>query len=144
MAKKTIYIDGEMHVAGRLASHVAKIALEGKNVVILNSEEVILTGSKSHIVAKYKNRIKKIGYRHKGPFWPKRPDDILRRTIKRMLPYKKSRGSEAFKRIKTYIGIPEKFSEAKLEKIPKAMLHEDEIKFITIKDLSKEIGGFNE
>lgn len=144
MARETIYIDGKRCVMGRLASFAAKEALEGKDVIIVNSEEVVLTGSKPYVIGNYKKRMKKIGYRHKGPFWPRRPDDILRRAIKRMLPYKKARGSKAFKGIKTYIGIPEKFAEVNFKKFPKAKLHEDEIKFVKLKDLSKEIGGLNE
>lgn len=139
--KEVIYIDGTRHVLGRLATHVAKAALEGKEIIILNSEKVVLTGKKSFIISTYKERIKTIRGRHKGPFWPRRPDAIVRRAIKRMLPYKKARGAEAFKRVKTFIGIPKEFEGVTLKDIPKAKLHADEVKFITIEDLSKEIGG---
>lgn len=140
-SSNAVYIDGTRHVLGRLASYVAKLALEGKDIVILNSENVVITGSRDFVINNYKERITTIKGRHKGPFWPRRPDNIVRRAIKRMLPYKKARGKEAFKRIKTYIGIPKEFENVKLETIPKAMLHEKEVKFITIGELSKQVGA---
>ena len=141
--KEVVYIDGAKHILGRLASYAAKSSLEGKEVVILNSEKVIITGKKSFLIDNYKYRMINIGNRHKGPFWPRRPDDIVRRAIKRMLPYKRARGAQAFKRIKTYIGVPKEFEGYNMIEIPKAKLHEDEVKFITIGELSKQIGGFN-
>jgi len=45
-------IDGEGHVLGRLASVVSKKLLEGENVVILNSEKVLISGSKERANAK--------------------------------------------------------------------------------------------
>ncbi len=140
--KDVVYVDGTRHVLGRLASYAAKAALEGKEIIILNSEKVVMTGKKSFLIENYKDRMKNIGGRHKGPFWPRRPDSIVRRAIKRMLPYKKTRGAQAFKRIKTFIGIPKEFENVKMIDFPKAKLHEDEVKFITIEELSKQIGGF--
>ena len=139
--KEVIFIDGTRHVLGRLASYAAKASLEGKEVIILNAEKVVITGKKDFIIDTYKKRMKDIRGRHKGPFWPKRPDTIVRRAVKRMLPYKKSRGAEAFKRVKTFIGIPKEFGEAKLVDVPQAKLHEAEVKFITVEELSKQIGG---
>ncbi len=139
--KDVIYIDGDRNVLGRLATFVAKEALEGKNVNILNADKVVLTGKKSYIVSAYKNRIKSIRGRHKGPFWPKRSDMFVRRAIKRMLPYKKARGAEAFKRINTYNGIPKEFGEVKFVDVPNAKLHPDEVKFLTVGELIKEVGG---
>ncbi len=41
-----------------------------------------------------------------GPYFPKRPDRILKRTIRGMLPYKRARGRDAMSRLKVYVGVP--------------------------------------
>ena len=54
--KKTLMtiVDASGLVLGRLASHVAKRILIGENVVIINAEKAIITGSKKNIVEKFK------------------------------------------------------------------------------------------
>ena len=39
-------IDGKGAILGRLASYAAKQALKGEEIVVLNCEEVIITGNK--------------------------------------------------------------------------------------------------
>ena len=45
-------IDGKGAVLGRLASNVAKEALGGEEIAILNCEEIIITGGKVSITKK--------------------------------------------------------------------------------------------
>jgi large subunit ribosomal protein L13 len=40
---ETIYIDAENQILGRLASHVAKMLLNGYKVVIFNAEKSVLS-----------------------------------------------------------------------------------------------------
>ena len=138
---KTVFIDGKGHVVGRLASIVAKMALEGNKVVVCNCDEMVKTGRKMQIVNDYALRLKKIRGRQKGPFWPKRPDGIVRKAIKRMLPHKKARGAEALERIEVYMGIPKEFKDQKMVSFENAKLHESEIRYITIGELSKKLGA---
>ena len=42
-----------------------------------------------------------------GPKFPRRPDAIIRRIIRGMLPYKKDKGVQAFKRINVEVGVPD-------------------------------------
>ena len=42
-------IDGNDAILGRLASFVAKNALEGEEIVVLNCEKVVITGNKKRI-----------------------------------------------------------------------------------------------
>ena len=82
-------IDGEGCVLGRLASITSKNLLEGEEVVILNAEKIMLTGNKEWAYAKYKQRIDRASIsnpRDLGPKYPRRPDDIFRRTVRGMLP----------------------------------------------------------
>jgi len=80
----TIYIDAKDHVLGRLASYTAKLALEGYEINIVNSEKVVVTGKKEIILEQWKHKILERGDWYKGPFYPKRPDLILRRVMRGM------------------------------------------------------------
>lgn len=141
--RTTVYIDGTRYIMGRLATYAAKSALEGKNVIIFNSEKIVVTGKKNVVFKIYKDRIKNIGGRHRGPFWPRRADDIIRRTIKRMLPHQKTRGTEALKRVKTYLGLPKEFESVEKTEFAKAKLKETEHNFVTLGELSKHLGGMH-
>ncbi len=131
-------IDATNTVAGRLASKVAKMALLGEKIVIVNCEKAILTGERRFWINKFVEKFN-IGTPQHGPKWPRRPDTILRRMIRGMLP-KNSRGKEALKRVEVYIGIPEEFKNTNLEKLD-VEKNELETRFITLEELSKEIGG---
>ena len=48
-----IIIDGSGAVFGRLCSFTAKKALEGSEIVIVNSEKVIITGNKKDTIEKF-------------------------------------------------------------------------------------------
>ncbi|MBN1166662.1 MAG: 50S ribosomal protein L13 [Methanospirillaceae archaeon] len=101
-------IDGEGLLLGRLASMVAKRALLGEDVAIINAEKVVISGSRARVLKIYKQKRER-GSREGGPFFPRRPDHILKRTIRGMLPYKRPRGADALKRVKVYVGIPYEF-----------------------------------
>jgi len=113
MAEK-ITIDATKAILGRLLSHIAKQALLGKEITVVNIEKAILIGSEQIILAKYKARIAR-GTNNKGPFFPSTPEQVAKRAVRGMLDYKKARGKEAFKRIKFYAAIPKEFE--KTEKI---------------------------
>ena len=79
-----IIINGEGHILGRLASVVSKQLLEGEEIVVLNAEKIMLTGNKDWAYAKYKQRVDRASIsnpRDLGPKYPRRPEDIFRRTI---------------------------------------------------------------
>ncbi len=129
-------------VLGRLSSQVAKEALLGEEIVIVNCEHAIVTGSKNTIISKFEN-FKNIGKPFHGPFTPKIPDRIVRRSIKRMLPYKTSRGITAYKRIMCYLGIPEEHKDSKLETIKSANLSKLKYaKYMKIGDFATIIGKY--
>ncbi|MDD1773925.1 MAG: 50S ribosomal protein L13 [Methanobacterium sp.] len=107
-------IDGEGLVLGRLASKVSKKLLEGEDITVLNADKIVISGNKEWAYAKYKQRIDRASIsnpRRMGPKFPRRPDDIFRRTVRGMLPYKKPKGREAFKSLKVYVGIPREFQD---------------------------------
>lgn len=133
-------INGESLILGRLATFVAKQALLGEDIAIVNSEKVVITGRKEYIVNKYKKAINR-GTPFKGPFISRRPDLFLRRIIRGMLPYKKARGRNAFKRIKCYYGIPEELKANNLLTIEEARIEtSNALHFITIDELCRSLG----
>lgn len=134
-----VVINAENAVVGRLASYAAKLALSGEEVVIVNAEKAIMTGNKEFIFKKYlQNRTRKsiTNPRRMGPKYPRRPEDIVRRIIRGMLPYKKPRGRDAFKKVKVTVGVPEgTVVDVNFASNPNTN------KFVTIGELSKYLGA---
>ncbi len=94
-----------------MATYVAKQVLEGEEIVIVNAEKVLVTGSKTDIIADYHNRRNRgvTGRNRKGPYYPRMPDRMVRRSIRGMIPYQQPRGKAAYERLMTYIGVPKEF-----------------------------------
>lgn len=110
MAK--IIIDGENALLGRLASYTAKQSLQGKEIIILNSEKIIISGNKQKILKDFLEKKARGGSSQKGPYISAVAYMIVKRTIRGMLP-KNARGREALKRIKCYNDIPKEFENEK-------------------------------
>lgn len=116
-------IDGEGLIMGRLASSISKKLLDGEEIVVLNAEKILISGNKEWAYARYKQRLDRASIsnpRKMGPKYPRRPDDIFRRTVRGMLPYRKTTGREAFKKLKVFVGIPKEFEGAEIFKIQEA------------------------
>ncbi|MBI4896218.1 MAG: 50S ribosomal protein L13 [Candidatus Aenigmarchaeota archaeon] len=131
-----LIVDGKDAVLGRLASQVAKELLNGNAVNILNAQDVIITGDPDSIKEKYLARRRRGSPQH-GPFFPKQPQLIVRRTIRGMLPYKTNKGREAFKKLRVYISIPPEFSEGQYISLGAKQI---KTKYIRVGELAKTIG----
>ena len=133
-------INGENLILGRLGSIVAKKALLGEKIDIVNAEKIVIVGDKRTIAAKYVQKRNRTTPR-KGPFIHRMADRFVRRTIRDMLPYKKERGKTAFKRIMCYIGTPDNFKNEKIETLDDInVLNTENINFITIEKVCKLMG----
>lgn len=116
-------IDGEGLVLGRLASTVSKKLLDGDEIVVLNAEKILISGTKEWAYARYKQRLDRASIsnpRKMGPKYPRRPDDIFRRTVRGMIPYRKTSGREAFKGLKVFVGVPQEFEGSEMFKVQEA------------------------
>jgi len=136
-------IDGEGHVLGRLASVISKKLLEGEDIIVLNAEKIMITGSKDWIYAKYKQRVDRASIsnpRDLGPKYPRRPEDIFRRTVRGMLPYRKSKGRSAYKGLKAFVGVPREFKEVEVSDVPQAQ-YKHLKKGIELGEVSKLLGA---
>ncbi|MEA3458695.1 MAG: 50S ribosomal protein L13 [Candidatus Thermoplasmatota archaeon] len=134
----TIIIDAEGATLGRLCTNAAKNLLNGEEIAIVNSEKAIISGKKPSIKKHYKQK-REVGTYRKGPFFPRTPDRIVKRSVRGMIPYQKPHGRTAFKRLKCYIGIPKEFEGKKFEKVKEA--EKRPVDFITIKELSRLLGA---
>ena len=133
-------IDASNLLIGRLAAFVAKKALLGEKIDVVNCENAIISGSKSNVLAKYKQ--KRVRRTPKGPHFPRMPDRFVRRIIRGMLPYKRARGEEAFERIMCHIGIPESLQKEKVETLKQANVSKlPTLKYVKVGDICKELGA---
>ncbi len=140
MIEMTI-INADGLILGRLASDVAKRLLLGEDIFIVNTEKAIISGSKLSTFEEYKRQINR-GSREKGPYYPKRPDQILKRTIRGMLPYKRKYGRDAHSRLKVYIGVPYEMQNESFETIKNARMSRlSTIRYMRLGDLSKKLGA---
>ena len=133
-------IDATDTILGRMASFVAKKALEGETIVIVNAEKAIISGNEENIKEKYKTR-RDVGDRYKGPFFPRMPDRIVRRAIRGMLPYKTRRGREAYRRVKVFIGVPEEYKNVEKLRLEWTADKLRDRKFLRIEDLARWLGA---
>ena len=139
-------VDASNLILGRMATYVAKKALEGNRVTVLNAEKAIISGTKYRVVARAKQKLKTrtLGNLDKGPTHPRKPDGYVRRVIRGMLPWKKTSGKEAFHRVHVYIGTPDEYKDKPMTSVPDANASKLRVPYITVAKLSEEIGGFNQ
>lgn len=134
-------IDATNLVLGRLSTVVAKKVLGGEQVTIINAEKAVVTGTQQAALIRYKRRdgLTAKGNPHKGPKFSRMPDRLLRHAIRGMLPMKSSRGRDAFRKTKVYIGIPKELEGKKFETIENAKNKSKNYQHL--EDISKAMGA---
>lgn len=136
-----VLINAQGLIVGRLASIVARKLLEGEEVTIINAEKAILSGSKASTFREYKQTVDR-GTTEKGPYYPRRPDAIVRRTVRGMLPYKAQRGKDAMARLRVYIGTPSEFEGQQAATLEKASVDRlSSYRYMELGELSKQLGA---
>ena len=137
-----IVVDATNHVAGRLASNVAKLLLGGNRVSIVNCERIMISGTRSNIVGEYREflEIASILHPKHGPFHPRRPDTIISRMIRGMLPREKPSGRAALRRLRAYIGAPRELGAYRRVRFEKAMIKRAPSGYTTMENLGDAVG----
>ncbi len=128
-------VDAENQVMGRLSSEVASMLLDGEEVKIINSEKAVITGKPEKTVKKYLKK-KSIGDPRHGPHSSLRPENILRDSIKGMVPNKKERGRKALKKLEIVQGDNGEEGETISKSVEELTTN-----YITLDELSERIGG---
>jgi large subunit ribosomal protein L13 len=139
---KTIVVDGTNHIAGRLSSHVAKLLLGGNRVSIVNCENIMISGNRRSIMEEYKKflEISSIINPKFGPFHPRRPDTIITKMVRGMLPRKKSSGQDAFKRLRAHIGVPSELKGLDKIQFDDAKITKSVSNYTTMAELGQSVG----
>lgn len=132
-------IDGRDNILGRLSSVVAERIMDGEEIVIVNAEAVVVTGAREMVFSEFKAKVDR-GQIRKGPYYPRRADLLLKRTIRGMIPFYKTSGREAYRRIHTFVGVPPQFADAEKEKNENA-LRAKTGKYTTLGAIAKYLGS---
>ena len=148
-----IVIDGTDLIAGRLSSNVAKLLRKGNRVSIVNCDKIMISGKKLSIVGEYKEFLKIASILHPkhGPFHPRRPDTIMKRMIRGMLPKEKPSKKTDLERLRTLslihiseptnIGIPKEIRTLERTKLEKSRITRSSSNYTTMTELGKYIGA---
>ncbi|MGI0028369.1 MAG: 50S ribosomal protein L13 [Nitrososphaera sp.] len=141
-SRQQIVVDATNCVAGRMCSHVSKLLLQGNRVAIVNAEKAMLSGNRYKTIELYKEHleINSVTNPIHGPFHPRRPDTILSKMVRGMVPKRKTTGIEAHQRLRVYIGVPEEMKNAKLESFADSKITKPESYYLTVGDIAKQIG----
>jgi len=132
-------IDANNLVLGRMASIVAKRLLNGERIIIVNAEKAVISGKRLSILKEAREFLQ-VGHFRKGPLHPRRPDTIVKRVIRGMLPRRKPRGMEALKRLRVYIGVPQEFEDKEKETIPEVDARNLRGPYIRVSELARSVG----
>lgn len=140
MAVETaVVIDATGLVLGRMASIIAKRLLQGETISVVNAEKAVISGRRLSRVREAKEFLE-VGHPRKGPFHPRRPDRIVRKTVRGMLPRRKPKGREAYRRLRVSLGVPEGFKGKETQTIPDANAEKLRCPYITVGELARDIG----
>jgi len=135
-------VNAEGQIVGRMGSKIAKLLLNGEEVIILNAEKAIISGKRKSKIAEA-HLFLEVGAPERGPFHYRRPDRYLRKSVRGMLPFKKPKGKAAYKRLKAYMGIPAEFNGQPMITFEEASSADLKGPHLTLAELAKEIGWRN-
>jgi large subunit ribosomal protein L13 len=138
---QNIIVDGTNMIAGRLCSHVAKLLINGNRVSIVNTENVMLSGDRDAIIKSYRKflEIASINNPKFGPFHPRRPDTMITKMVRGMLP-KKPSGKTAFKRLRAYLGVPNELKSMTTTQFEDAKIRKSSPYYTSMGELGKLVG----
>ena len=132
-------VNGEGLILGRMCSKVAKRLLNGEQIIIVNAEKIIISGKRKSKVAEA-HKFLEVGAPDRGPFHSRRPDRIVRKTVRGMVPWKQPKGKVAYKRLKVYLGVPLELKDQTMETIEQASAAKLTGPHFTLGELAVAIG----
>lgn len=133
-------IDGKDLVLGRMGSLVAKRLLLGESITLVNCNEIVILGKKKYLVERFKNKLANKVVKQ-GPYYSRSPADIVKRSLRNMLPYKNQRGADAYKRLRCFNSVPASLANDKFEDLTQAKLDEASVFYFTrVEELCRKLG----
>jgi len=137
--RSPVFVDASGLILGRLGSNISKRLLKGDTVTIVNAEKAVISGKRvSHV--RETREFHEVGHPGHGPYHRRRPDQIVRRAVRGMLPWRKTKGREAYRRLKVFIGIPDEIKNKNFQTIPDASVSKLRCPYFTVGEFAKEIG----
>jgi len=140
---RPIVVDATNHIAGRLSSNVAKLLIKGNRVSIVNCEKIMMSGTRSNQIKEYREflEINSIIHPKHGPVHYRRPDTMIAKMIRQMLPFdRKPSGKESYQRLRTYIGSPKELKPLEKIQFEKAKIKKSASNYTTVGELCRVIG----
>ena len=136
-----VVVEARDCILGRVSSKVAQRVLDGETVAVVNAERAVITGNEEATMETYHTRAG-LGS-DSGPYYPKRPDRIFKRSIRGMLPYKTDDGREALSNVRVYVGNPyERDEDAETVVLDGTSLDRlSNIKFTTLGAIAESLGA---
>lgn len=140
--KEIITIDAKDCIAGRICSHISKLLLKGHHVRVVNAEKSMISGNRYKTIEIYKEYLEISSATNPihGPFHPRKPDRILTRMVRGMLPKRKPSGITALKRLRVYVAVPPELKNTKLETFEDTKIRKPSSYFISLGEVAKQIG----
>ncbi len=140
---RPVVVNATNHIAGRLASNVAKSLLQGQRVTVVNREKILMSGTRANQINEYIEFIEInsiINYKH-GPIHYRRPDTIMEKMIRQMLPFdRKPSGKTAYARLRTYIGAPNDTKPIEKIQFEKALIKREASNYTSLAEICRVIG----
>ena len=140
---RPVVVDATNHIAGRLASNVAKLLLQGQRVTVVNCEKIMMSGKRETQIREYREFLEInsiINYKH-GPVHYRRPDTMMAKMIRQMLPFdRKPSGKLAFARLRTYIGAPNNTKPIEKIQFKKALITRAASNYTPLAEICRVIG----
>jgi large subunit ribosomal protein L13 len=140
---RTVIIDAQDTILGRMCTIIAKLLLEGYRVYVINAEKAVVSGERRSVIEGYKLFLEVRTHRNpykRGIRRPRTPINIVKRTVRGMLPKENTKSFEALRRLKVYIGVPEELSKLPRIRILDASISRLAGKYVYLADIARELG----
>jgi large subunit ribosomal protein L13 len=136
---KITCVNADGLIVGRMSSNIAKMLLNGEYVTILNAEKAVYSGRKKSKITEA-HVFLEVGAPERGPFHYRRPDRMIKKAVRGMLPCRQPKGKTALKRLKVFMGVPLEFKDQQTIQFENAQASKLKCPSFTLGELAKEIG----
>lgn len=138
----SIFVNAEGQVAGRMASRVTKLLLNGEHVTVINAEKAVISGKRASILREYSEFLN-VKSRVQPKYTPRHartPENFIKAVVRGMLPRRKTKGVVAFRRLRVYAGDPESHSVEAI-RFEDADVSRVKGRYITVGELLSQFSG---
>ncbi len=135
-------VDIKGMVAGRVATKIAKLVINGERVIVVNAEEAIIVGNKENILEKFRTRVNAAvkSNPHYGPKYARIPDRMFRKMVRNMLPTKKRTKERMIKKLSVYNSFPAELGKEKAVIFEEYKFNERN-NYLKLKEIANLLGG---